>query len=205
MALNWRKLFYPVAGDLFAPHTHIKALADSVIAIIPVANIAERNALTASATAENPVYADVAGVLWTCNDATTWRGFTPVAVDAKGTANIGPFTAETTIANAVSVTGDGVKRFKITASFYALNGTVAGDVFEVKLKDSTAGTISGTWRILIPVSPFIADGRTICVTAVPAVGSHVYQMTLTRASGSGSGTVLAGAADPIEIVVEQIA
>src|SRR5665647_2227638 len=41
-------------------------------------NTTERNALTASANAANPIYADVAGVLWTCNDATTWRA--PVSV-----------------------------------------------------------------------------------------------------------------------------
>lgn len=54
MAFNWRKIFYPTASDLFAPHTHMKALADSAIVPVPVANTTERAAVFATAGTVGP-------------------------------------------------------------------------------------------------------------------------------------------------------
>jgi hypothetical protein len=54
VAFNWRKIFYPVASDLFAPHTHMKALADSAIVPVPVANTTERAAVFAAAGTVGP-------------------------------------------------------------------------------------------------------------------------------------------------------
>lgn len=45
MALNWRKIFFPTASDLFAPHMDMKRLADSVSTITQVSGKAERDAL----------------------------------------------------------------------------------------------------------------------------------------------------------------
>jgi uncharacterized membrane protein len=128
-----------------------------------------------------------------------------LGASGKVTAPIATITTATVLATAPAVTGDGVKRFKITGSFYGLTGTVAGDIFEVKLIVAATLAVLGQWRITIPASPFQSDGKTITVSDVPAVGSLSYQMTMTRAVGTGSATVLAGATDPIEVIVERIA
>src|SRR5665647_3362838 len=68
--------------------------------VVVCRNYPERNALTALATAVNPIYADVAGVLWTCNDATNWR---PVPfAQAAGSATVGSSAAA--LSNTVAVT-----------------------------------------------------------------------------------------------------
>lgn len=81
MAFNWRKIFYPVASDLFAPHTHMKALADSTVTWIPVTNTTERGTVLAAAgtvSAANPVCviradADPGREYEYTLDGTTWR------------------------------------------------------------------------------------------------------------------------------------
>lgn len=58
MALNARKLEYPTASALFAPHLDMKKLADSAQVWVPVANVTERAAVVAAVgtvDAEHPV------------------------------------------------------------------------------------------------------------------------------------------------------
>ena len=103
MSFNIRKIFFPVASDVFAPHTHMGMLADSVTAFIPVANTTERAAVVAASTvsAARPL------VFWRedthyCEityDGSAFRAFGPTAYSEFGTAaapldgSAGPGTA----------------------------------------------------------------------------------------------------------------
>jgi hypothetical protein len=126
-------------------------------------------------------------------------------LSSKVATPVGPLTSLTSLVTAAPVTGDGVKRFKITGSFYSIVGTVAGDVFEARLYDGSLSTLLGMQRVLIPASPFQTAGVTVVTTNVPAAGSHLYQMYLARVTGTGTATVSGGNTFPIEIIVEQIA
>lgn len=105
MAFNFRKLFYPVASDLFAPHTHIKALADSILSFVPVANVSERTDVKNAAgaiSAANPVAvvrADAApgrkleitfdGTTWDVLSYGTWTAYTPALSAGTGAFSLG--------------------------------------------------------------------------------------------------------------------
>ena len=136
-------------------------------------------------------------------NGTAW-GNGSVAGSTQRPNTSGPFVTVDGIVLAPSITGDGVKRFKITAAFYSLQGTVAGDVFEVILKDSSLGSTLGKIRVIIPATPFLTDGQNIMVSDVPAAGAHIYGLSCNRIVGTGQVSVLGGAGFPIEIIVEQI-
>jgi hypothetical protein len=124
-------------------------------------------------------------------------------VVAQATANVTPITtADVTLVTAPSITGDGVKRFKITGSFFRSYSTVGGDILTFKLKDNGT-TIRSAGGSMI-AGAFL-NALNLVVTNVPTTGAHVYTMTAIRSSGTGTGTVEASAADPIEIIVERIA
>lgn len=88
MAFNWRRIFFPTASDLFAPHLHMQQLADSITSVVPVANRTERTAVVdrmvsegKPPTAANPliVYradAPVGDRIEYSDNGTTWRRFT---------------------------------------------------------------------------------------------------------------------------------
>ncbi|HZL07244.1 MAG TPA: hypothetical protein VFE45_17790, partial [Coriobacteriia bacterium] len=95
----------------------------------------ERNALTASATAANPIRADVAGVLWTCNDATMWR---PVPfAQAAGSATVTSSAAP--LSNTVAVTFP-TGRFAIAPEVFAQHVATAAstDGYVPMVSDITA-------------------------------------------------------------------
>ena len=98
----------------------------------------------------------------------------------------------------------GVRRFRITGCLYSVQSTVPGDTFNIKIVDSTTAGVIQQTRVNIPATGF-SDGVSIVASDVPAVGSHAYQLVCERAVGTGTGTVLAGVTDPIEIIVEMIA
>ena len=129
-------------------------------------------------------------------------------LSVKRTTDAGPFSTPESagILAALSVTGDGVKKFKITASFQSMTGTVVGDVFAFYLKDGA--TVIKTHRVYVTsaLQGFIgAAGGTITAVDTPAVGSHSYTLTAIRLNGTGTGVVVGNAAAPIDIIVEQIA
>lgn len=140
-------------------------------------------------------------------DARVSLVFTP-AVTARATASVGGIsTTEVPVLTAPTVTGDGVKRFKISAMFQLIVGTVDGDQFDLKLKDSTLGTVLTAQRttILAGTGWKQADGVAVVVSDVPAAGLHAYQLAAVRAGGTGTGSVFGTTTAPIEIIVERIA
>jgi len=169
----------------------------------PVWSQAERDALTVYNGLQ--VYRLDLHVVETYNGTAWGNGLG--GVSAKTTASVGPGigTVETVIATAPAITGDGVKRFKITGTCYGVSSSVAGDTFEIRLKDSTTATVLQSQKVACPIAVAYSDGKTIVVSNVPAVGSHVYTFVAIRITGTGAGTVPGSAAFPIEIIVEQIA
>jgi len=126
------------------------------------------------------------------------------ALSNKVTTTTGAITTTTVVNSGVTITGDGVKRFKITGSFYMLTGTVVGDQFEVRVVDATTTAVLQMMRMAVPTST-IAGSGSFSVSDVPAAGSHNYQLQMARISGTGTGSIGAGATIPLEIIVEQIA
>ena len=137
--------------------------------------------------------------------ATTLRGLLGRAVVTQSTATQGPgFATNVTVITAPVVTGDGVKRFKITGKSANTTFTVAGDVFDFKLLCD--GTVIANYRKSITTG---SDGGVppLIVSDVPAAGSHTYTMSLGRVSGTGTATITPSTitGDKIEIIIEQIA
>lgn len=138
-------------------------------------------------------------------DGSGWRSQVP-AVSAGRTADISFAGTETDVVSAPAVTGDGVKKFKITATVWTLGATVAGDIFELRLKDASSGTLLTAQRVMAQItSTGATDGATITTAHVPAAGTRVYKLAVIRTGGTGTGTVKATATSPAEIIVEQIA
>jgi hypothetical protein len=126
-------------------------------------------------------------------------------VSARRTTNSASFyLANTALLSAPSITGDGVKKFKITANFYAINNTGANDVYEVNIIDLTLGTVLAGRYIPMLAGAGNVAGQCITTVDVPAAGAHVYQITGSRLAGSGVGSLVASTTHPIEIIVEQI-
>jgi|SRR5665647_604095 len=129
---------------------------------------------------------------------------TRVTVAAKGTANVGPVsTTDVTVISAPAIDADGVGRFKITATTWVCT-SVAADMFDFKIKDSTTGTVIATHRVIAGAGGYVNSPTAVC-SDVPAAGSHVYQLVAIRVgAGTGPGTIFASATAPIEIIVEQV-
>ena len=139
-------------------------------------------------------------------NGTAWGRPLAPAVSAKSTTNsAGFYLASTALLNAPSITGDGVKQFKITVHGYAMSSTGANDVFQMQICDSTLGVVITTHQVRMPATAGNVGGFSIATTDVPAAGAHVYQLAGERLSGTGVGTVLGAVTAPIEIIVEQIA
>jgi len=139
-------------------------------------------------------------------NGTAWGRPLAPAVSAKSTVNsAGFYLASTALLNAPSITGDGVKQFKITVHGYAMSSTGANDVFQMQICDSTLGVVITTHQVRMPATAGNVGGFSIATTDVPAAGAHVYQLAGERLSGTGVGTVLGAVTAPIEIIVEQIA
>jgi hypothetical protein len=129
-----------------------------------------------------------------------------LAVSAKlTTATAGFYAAATPLLSAPSITGDGAKKFKITANFTSITSTGANDIFNMTIRDSTLVTVLSARYIPMPATAGAAAGHCMTTVDVPAVGAHVYQLAGERVGGTGIATVQGYSNAPIEIIVEQIA
>ena len=137
---------------------------------------------------------------------TVLRGVLVPAVTAKTTAAVATAggAVSVPVVTAPNITGDGVKKFKITASIVMVSGTVVTDHFYFKIIDATLGTnvLDGILSpFMTTTAGIFAGGATFTAYDVPAVGPHGYRLDYYRAFGTGIGTVYL----PAEIIVEQIA
>ena len=134
----------------------------------------ERDALTASAITSNPITISLDGVLWTCNDATTWRPLVPLAPLVTAYSN-GDYTTAVTVATR-TFTAETGKTYRVTAGLYGTQITNTGvptvklldggsEVFRMATGATYAATTSvcGTPAVLI----LVGDGasHTVSVTA----------------------------------------
>lgn len=167
---------------------------------LPVRTQAERDALTGW-QGRQVLRLDTGALEEYISSAWVSVGLEPAKV-GRTTTTIGPFTTTTTLATAPTVVGDGVKRFKITGSVHSISGTVAADIFSVRLTCDGVDIRSGLSTI---TGNYTSDSVTRTVTHVPAVGTRTYALIAVRVAGTGTGTISASATDPAEIVVERIA
>jgi len=142
------------------------------------------------------------GTSWTSAPGYVTRNTTTASVAGINS------TAFVNLVVAPVITGDGVKRFKITGTIPLLMSTVAGDGFELQLLEYNSATVVKKARVIPAVAVGIsygASGLTLTGTDIPAAGSRIYALQVCRVNGTGTGTVYADAVGyTIEILVEQI-
>jgi len=161
--------------------------------------------LSGTTTAGPVNAAAVAGTTGTFTGALSASNFQNAVSDqGPGTSPQSVGTGTVAVYNAPSVTGDGVKQFKITASYQSMIGTVAGDRFNVFLSDTTLGTFKGGVMVNIPTG-LTSDGATVMALDTPAAGAHVYGVGFARNSGTGAAAMFASVFYPVTIIVEQVA
>ena len=142
----------------------------------------------------------------------TWKatyavaaGVLDPAVSTKTAGSVGPTSAGTalSILTAPSVIGDGVKRFKVTASIRTMAGTVANDFFTLTLVEVASGATVGLFSVAFvnTISGIFSPAITVVASDVPAAGTRTYRLDVARTGGTGTVT----ATGPMEILVEQIA
>lgn len=182
--------------------------------VVPVASVTARAALVAALTAEgytisaaNPLYVHRADATPGSELEVTINGTTFTTIfSAKATVkaelapsgNIGAGLANVIVASAV--TGDGVRMFKVTFTFYQAVGTVSGDTFEA-LITRNGGIVGG---LLFPVPADGANGRTVVIFDTPPSGTATYTGAIQRATGTGTVSVFASPSRPAHLIVEQI-
>jgi len=163
-----------------------------------------RNTMTSAATSTS----SVGNTITQSAQVAALRGVTParVTVSANRTTNsAGFYLASTGLLSAPSITGDGVKQFKITVNFTAITSTGASDIFNMTIEDATLGVILTTRNIPMGATAGTVTGACMTTVDVPAAGAHVYRLAGTRLQGTGVGTLPAAVTFPIDIIVEQIA
>jgi hypothetical protein len=125
-----------------------------------------------------------------------------LAVSAKNAALVGPFSTATTIVQAPAVVADGIKKFKITATFRTAAGDVVSDLFSMNITEVISGTVvSGSNFVTFAstVNGIFSNAFTVVTADVPAAGSRTYRLDSTRIGGTGTATVYNS-----EIIVERI-
>jgi len=186
--------------------------------VVPVASVTARAALVSALTAEGYTPSTATPIIvWRADAAAGYR--LEISIDGTAWSVVGstyitgskvttpgaPFTTWAGFVTA-NVTGDGVTRFRITASFAVMLGTVANDTFDVTLKETVSGTVIKTARrtMLNAAGGVVCDGLTIVAIDVPAAGARTYSLDAARQNGTGTATMYANTAAPLEITVEQI-
>jgi hypothetical protein len=181
--------------------TDLRAVANP--RMVSVHSQAERDALYPTPYDSLQVYRLDTHQLETHN-GTSWGP--PVrAVSAARTTAAAFYATGTLILAAPSITGDGVKKFKITANFHAITSTGTNDEFNFTIEDSTTSTVLSTRGVLMPSAAGQEAGQCMVTTNVPTAGAHVYKLCGGRVGGTGIATVVAAPGFPIDIIVEQIA
>lgn len=187
---------------LFGVASGVAAASNPVAPTIPTGAVeVGRNTMTSAATST----LSAGNTITQTTQITALRGVLDPAVVTQSTGTLGPgFTTAAPIITAPSVTGDGVKRFKVTGKSAVTQFTAVGDIFDYRL--NYGATVIAAYRVIVTSTSY-ASTPTLTVSHVPAAGAAIYSLSAIRVSGTGtaliSPTALAG--DIIEIIVEQIA
>lgn len=119
---------------------------------------------------------------------------------AEVTADTAAISTETTVLTAAAVTVVAGRRVRITAGFGKMSASVAGDVFELRIKEGA--TVLGLRSFSRAANN--SDGEMAVAYVTPSGGSHTYTATLARVSGTGTMAGNASATNKASIVVEDI-
>jgi len=111
-------------------------------------------------------------------------------------------TAPLTFVTAPTVTGDGVKKYKITFTTYAIRGLNTTDTFDLMIQRN--GTTIGGINTGFLTTGF-ANGKTVVIYDTPPAGATTYSAMGARSSGTGYATLFVTASVPTQVIVEQIA
>jgi hypothetical protein len=111
---------------------------------------------------------------------------------------------ELTILTGAAVTFDGVQRARIELHIRGISGTVAGDVFGVRVKEGATQLQETQWETqTINVAKRGAD--IVYVTPVaPTAGAHTYSATIQRVVGTGTATVQGAATRPVQLITDMV-
>lgn len=135
--------------------------------------------------------------------------------EITGTNNLGAAitTTETmpTNMNSGSVTLEALRRYKITAT-YKMIGSVATDVFVIRIREGTTADASGNQIRQQPRTPLVASsGFTWQLNAWYETGatavSRIFTLTAVRASGTGNVQFTGGdtgSTNPVGVMVEDV-
>lgn len=117
------------------------------------------------------------------------------------------------------------RMYRISTSNMRINGTVAGDVFSIRLRDGGASAPTTTSNVLTTAGCYIPVASNPACSIVPALniviscdddqspsidnlnsGTHNLLLSIVRASGTGVGTINTSSSsfDPIQIMVEDV-
>lgn len=122
------------------------------------------------------------------------------------TSNVGPTSGTTELdvitAPAVTIAGT-TRRLKITFSFRSINGSVANDIFSLRIKEGATILHESNWQTTLAVNG-VGGGNIVAIVDSPTAASHTYKATITRVSGTGTATIEQVAGAPIVILVEDI-
>lgn len=122
----------------------------------------------------------------------------------KKTSSQGSITSEVALTSlSVSGTTLSSRNYKITLSIRSFSTTVAGDVFQLTVKQD-GSLVIGEWNLYFPVAGTGINGGSYVTTLVPAAGAHTYQAYATRITGTGTGTLDASSTGPATLIVEDI-
>jgi hypothetical protein len=126
-------------------------------------------------------------------------------VYAQRTTDTGAITtAQTTVLSAPSYTPISSGRLlKITGRWRGLNGSVANDIFAIRLTDFGVAQLNEI-NVQLTSTNGVAGGTIVTYVANPSVTAHTYTIAADRVLGSGSMIVQANAAYPCQIIVEDI-
>lgn len=127
----------------------------------------------------------------------------------RGTSDVGPTsgTTELDIITAPAVTPAGTNR-RIKVSFHCrgLTGTVAGDIFILRIKEGP--TVYQESHYNVPgtsgsSATAIASDFSVIIDSPPA-SSHTYRVSIQRLAGTGTAICTGSATGPLHLQVEDV-
>lgn len=123
------------------------------------------------------------------------------------TAGVGPTsgTTELVLATITPPTFDGSTPIELTAGWYNITKTVAGDNFNIALYDgATAGSGTQLENWITAVSATSTGSGVISTIITPTAGVHTYTLRIFRTSGTGTASLSAGASTPCNLRAKQV-
>lgn len=165
---------------------------------------------------------DLTGVIWICTAAGTpgtWTTYSnprlplaPISSSANGTATVGTTeTFDAVLGNYAPTLSTG-RRYRVTLGGLVGNGSVAGDVFVIQIRDGGASAPTSSSTMICQAQWPSAVAGTVGRMAIPleatftvaSSGVHTLGVSATRQSGTGVFTPVNSTAGFRELYVSDI-